>query len=124
MASLAGRGIRPAVVNDQVGRLTFTEDLAAGILHLLRSGAPFGTYNLTNEGQPQSWADVAAEVFELAGRERSDVTGVSTAEYFRDKAAAPRPLLSTLDLSKLRSTGFVPATAADRLKEYLSRSRQ
>ncbi len=39
MASLAGRGIKPSVVNDQTGRLTFTADLAAGIRHLLDTGA-------------------------------------------------------------------------------------
>ena len=35
MASLADRGISPAVVDDQIGRLTFAADLAAGIAHLL-----------------------------------------------------------------------------------------
>jgi dTDP-4-dehydrorhamnose reductase len=50
MASLAERGIKPSVVNDQVGRLSFTQDIAAGIRHLLQSGAAYGTYNLSNNG--------------------------------------------------------------------------
>jgi dTDP-4-dehydrorhamnose reductase len=61
MASLAARGIEPSVVNDQIGRLSFTADIAAGIRHLLESGAAYGTYNLTNDGEPQSWADIAAD---------------------------------------------------------------
>jgi dTDP-4-dehydrorhamnose reductase/dTDP-4-dehydrorhamnose 3,5-epimerase len=119
MASLAERGIKPSVVNDQVGRLSFTEDIAAGIRHLLQSGAVYGTYNLSNNGDPQSWADIAADVFELAGSSRDDVTGVSTAEYFEGKAAAPRPLNSALDLGKIRAAGFSPRHSRDALSEYL-----
>ncbi|MEV7133151.1 sugar nucleotide-binding protein, partial [Arthrobacter sp. NPDC093128] len=120
MASLAGRGIEPSVVNDQIGRLSFTADIAAGIQHLLASGAAYGTYNLSNDGEPQSWADIAADVYELSGQPRTAVTGVSTEEYFKGKDAAPRPLNSVLDLAKIQSTGFQPASVASRLKEYLS----
>ena len=120
MASLAGRGIEPSVVNDQIGRLSFTPDIAAGIRHLLTSGAAYGTYNLSNDGEPQSWADIAADVYELSGQPRTAVTGVSTEEYFKGKEAAPRPLNSVLDLAKIQSAGFHPASAATRLKEYLS----
>ncbi|MGY5766697.1 SDR family oxidoreductase, partial [Brachybacterium sp. DNPG3] len=35
MARLAEKGVDPSVVDDQVGRLTFADDLAAGIEHLL-----------------------------------------------------------------------------------------
>ena len=121
MASLAARGVKPSVVNDQTGRLTFAEDLAAGIRHLLDSKAPYGSYNLSNSGPAQSWADIAADVFELCGRPRSDVTGVSSAEYFEGKQAAPRPLDSTLDLAAIEAAGFHPPPAAERLKDYVSR---
>jgi dTDP-4-dehydrorhamnose 3,5-epimerase len=120
MASLAGRGIKPSVVNDQTGRLTFTADLAAGIRHLLDTGAPYGTYNLSNDGVPQTWADIAADVYELSGADRDAVTGVSTEDYFRDKAAAPRPANSVLDLAKIKATGFTPRSASEALKEYLA----
>jgi dTDP-4-dehydrorhamnose 3,5-epimerase len=120
MASLAGRGIQPNVVDDQVGRLSFASDIAAGILHLLKTGADYGTYNLTNDGEPQSWAQIAADVFELTGADRSDVSGVSTEEYFQGKAAAPRPLNSVLDLNKLKSTGFQPRNAREALESYLA----
>lgn len=124
MADLAHRGIQPAVVNDQIGRLTFTSDLAAGILHLLATNAPYGTYNLTNDGDAQSWADIAGDVFELAGKPRSDVTGVTTAQYFQGKPAAPRPPRSILDLTKIQATGFQPPRAAGRLSEYVLRVLQ
>ncbi|MFK4295028.1 dTDP-4-dehydrorhamnose reductase/dTDP-4-dehydrorhamnose 3,5-epimerase [Arthrobacter sp. GAS37] len=119
MASLADRGIKPSVVNDQIGRLSFTEDIAAGIRHLLESHAPYGAYNLSNDGEPQSWADIAGDVYELRGASGDDVTGVSTEEYFAGKAAAPRPPKSILDLSKIKGAGFVPASSGERLTAYL-----
>jgi len=121
MASLADRGISPSVVDDQIGRPTFTADLAAGIHHLIEVGAPFGTYNLTNDGDPVSWADLAAAVFEAGGRSADDIRRVSTADYFADKPqAAPRPLNSVLDLGKLTATGFRPRDWRDGLREYLA----
>ena len=121
MAGLADRGVSPTVVDDQIGRPTFASDLAAGIGHLLETGAPFGTYNVTNGGEPASWADVAAAVFEARGRSGHDVRGVSTAEYFADKPrAATRPLNSVLDLSKIEGSGFRPRNWRDALTEYLA----
>lgn len=121
MASLAERGIKPSVVNDQIGRLTFTHDLAAAIRHLIETKSPFGTYNLSNEGPASSWADIAAQVYELTGHNPSDVTGVATEEYFAGKEGiAPRPLWSMLDLSKIEATGFIPASWEVRLQEYLA----
>ena len=62
MAALAEKGIDPQVVDDQVGRLTFAEDLAAGLLHLVETAAPYGTYHLTGAGEPLSWAQIARRV--------------------------------------------------------------
>ncbi|QCU77559.1 NAD-dependent epimerase/dehydratase family protein [Citricoccus sp. SGAir0253] len=119
MRSLAERGVRPTVVDDQVGRLTFTEDLVDAIIHLRTTGAPYGTYNVTNGGQPGSWADIARRVFEHAGRPASDVAGTTTGVYFAGTAAAPRPLYSVLDLSKLEATGFTPRDQWKALDAYL-----
>ncbi|HRA07365.1 MAG TPA: NAD(P)-dependent oxidoreductase, partial [Propionicimonas sp.] len=121
MADLAARGVSPTVVADQYGRLTFTEDLAAGVIHLLTAGAAWGTYNLSNTGPIQSWAEIAQEVFELRGRSRSDITPISTDEYSAGKAVAPRPRNSALRLDKMVATGWTPAAAADRLAAYVAR---
>lgn len=118
MAALAEKGISPSVVDDQIGRLSFTDDIAAGIRHLLESRAPYGTYNLSGSGEDASWADVAAAVFAAAGRRPEDVGRVSTTEYFADKPSAPRPLHSTLDLEKIQAAGFTPRGWADRLRDY------
>jgi dTDP-4-dehydrorhamnose reductase len=121
MAGLADRGISPAVVDDQIGRPTFTTDLAAGIAHLLGTAAPFGTYNLTNGGEPASWADVAAAVFAARGRSADDVGRTSTEKYFADKPqAAVRPLNSVLDLAKITATGFRPRDWRTALDDYLA----
>ncbi|CEG88084.1 dTDP-4-dehydrorhamnose reductase / dTDP-4-dehydrorhamnose 3,5-epimerase [Propionibacterium freudenreichii] len=120
MADLAARGIAPKVVDDQIGRLTFTTDLAAGIIHLLSSEAPWGTYNLSNEGTPLSWAEVAKQVFALTGHDPDAVTPISTEEYFAGKSVAARPADSTLDLSKIEDAGFQPPSMDQRLQEYLA----
>lgn len=120
MAELARKGASPAVVDDQFGRLTFTEDLAAGMVHLVASGAPSGTYNLTNDGPVQSWCEIARDVFELCGRERGDVEPTTTEEFAAGKLVSPRPVHSELDLTKVSATGFTPASARDRLVGYLS----
>jgi dTDP-4-dehydrorhamnose 3,5-epimerase len=120
MISLSERDIKPSVVNDQVGRLTFTDTLAAGIKHLLDTQAQYGTYNLTNEGQPTSWADIAKEVYKLSGKPSSSVTPVTTEEYYAGKEViAPRPLKSTLDLSKIKATGFTPEDWREKLEQYM-----
>ncbi|MCO4263779.1 bifunctional dTDP-4-dehydrorhamnose 3,5-epimerase family protein/NAD(P)-dependent oxidoreductase [Pseudarthrobacter sp. MDT3-26] len=119
MASLAARGINPSVVDDQFGRLSFTTDIAAGIRHLLESGAAYGTYNLTNDGPEQSWADIAADVYELSGASRESVTGVSTDVYFEGKSASPRPRNSSLALDKIKASGFAPDMSRARLAAYL-----
>lgn len=134
MKSLAEKGVQPSVVNDQVGRLTFTQDLARGIKHLLDNQpgnhspnsnsqipiANYGTYNLSNDGDSVSWADIAKEVYELSGKSADDVTPVSTEQYYAGKEGiAPRPLQSTLDLDKIKATGFAPRDWQQALREYL-----
>ena len=119
MAGLADRGIEPAVVDDQYGRLTFTGELVRALQHLLAVSAPYGTYNVTNSGPTRTWADIAGAVFEARGRADTAVRRVSTEEYGVGKAMAPRPQHSVLALDKLTATGFVPVDADELLKQYL-----
>ncbi|OBI81901.1 bifunctional dTDP-4-dehydrorhamnose 3,5-epimerase family protein/NAD(P)-dependent oxidoreductase [Mycobacterium sp. E740] len=125
MISLAERGVNPAVVNDQRGRLTFTADLAGAIRHLLETRAPYGTYNVTGAGPAMSWAEVARRAFELAGHDPDRITEVSTAQYFAEAAepVAPRPLRSVLDLTKIQSAGFQPVDAVESLGRYIRREQ-
>jgi dTDP-4-dehydrorhamnose reductase/dTDP-4-dehydrorhamnose 3,5-epimerase len=120
--SLAERGVKPSVVNDQIGRLSFASDIAKAVKHLLDTAAPYGTYNVSNDGDSVSWADIAKRVYELSGKSADDVTPVSTAEYYAGKdGIAPRPLQSTLSLDKIKATGFVPRNMDEALIEYLAK---
>lgn len=122
MLGLAEKGISPTVVSDQIGRLTFATTLASGIDHLLKNKCEYGTYNLSNDGQPACWADVAREVFKSAGYDNLTVTDTSTEEYYSGKEnIAPRPLKSTLDLSKIKAVGFSPPDWREELKNYISK---
>ncbi|MDR1427154.1 MAG: bifunctional dTDP-4-dehydrorhamnose 3,5-epimerase family protein/NAD(P)-dependent oxidoreductase, partial [Bifidobacteriaceae bacterium] len=100
MADLARKGVAPRVVDDQRGRLTFADDLAGAIVHLLRNRQPYGIYNVTSRGTPRTWAQIAQTVFEAVGADPARVIPVSTAEYYAGAAGpvAPRPANSVLDL--------------------------
>lgn len=124
MLDIGNNGTNPSVVSDQIGRLTFTDELVRGINHLLVSKAPFGTYNLSNSGTPTSWADLARAVFEDAGLD-IQVIDTSTKKYFASKdGIAPRPLNSTLNLSKLEQAGFSSHGWRDDLALYVKRYMQ
>lgn len=125
MKELADKGVSPSVVNDQTGRLTFVSTLADAIKHLLDSGAEYGTYNCSNDGDTVSWADIAKLVFEKSGRNANDVTGVTTEEYYNGKEGiAPRPLKSTMSLDKLKASGFTPADWRGELEEYWNEMKE
>ena len=111
------------VVDDQLGRLTFTRDMAAAIFHVLGTNAPYGTYNCTGSGAVRSWADIARAVFETANGNGEKVVPVSTADYYASAAGpvAPRPVHSALDLSKLEAVGFHMPDWEEELGEYLTK---
>lgn len=122
MLRLAEKNISPTVVHDQIGRLTFTSELVRIINHLLSNQAPFGTYNATNDGPLESWADITRRIFKLAGHDDLTITNTTTAEYFAGKdGVAPRPLNSDMNLGKLHSTGFISNDWRDDLKHYFAK---
>ena len=130
MRALSDRAADPAdglgrvtVVDDQLGRLTFTRDMAAAILHLLEARAPWGTYDCTGSGAVRSWADIARAVFDAANGNGEAVVPVSTAEYYAgaEGPVAPRPHFSALDLSRLEATGFHMPDWQEELEEYLGK---
>ncbi|MFC7725588.1 sugar nucleotide-binding protein [Nocardioides sp. GCM10028917] len=125
MQSLAEKGVSPSVVDDQVGRLTFTDELVRATRHLLDSDAAFGTYHVSNGGPAMSWRQIAQAVFERSGRSADDVSGTSTEAYAKGVLAqgnpfSPRPLNSAMSLEKLRATGFEPEDAMSALDRYLA----
>lgn len=121
MADLASRGIAPYVVDDQYGRLTFVEDIAAAIVHLVGTRAPYGIYNVTCDGPTLSWYDVACMVYELNGHDATAVHPTSTERYGKGKQLAPRPKYSALRLNKIKETGLKLPTVANGLLRYLGR---
>lgn len=121
MLELVQKGVNPNVVNDQIGRLTFTSELVRTIDYLLAKNAPYGTYNITNEGALSSWAEIAREIFKIAELPNV-VTDITTAEYYKNKpGVAKRPLNSAMDLAKIKATGFEPHDWRDDLREYIKK---
>lgn len=127
MEKLAIDGVNPAVVNDQIGRLTFTKDITRGIKHLLDTKSPYGTYNLSNDGTAASWQTVAKAVFDLTGNDPERVSAQTTETFIAHKLASrspvsPRPLQSTLSLDKIKATGFTPRDWGTALSDYIKQS--
>ena len=118
------------VVDDQLGRLTFTDDMAKAIFHLLGyhegdlepgATAAYGTFDCTGSGRVASWAEIAREVFDLANGNGDAVHPVSTAEYYASAQGpiASRPEHSALDLFKLEAAGFHMPDWEQGLAEYV-----
>ena len=74
------------VADDNLGRLTFTRDMAAVIFHVLDAKAPYGTYGCTGSGAVRSWSDIARAVFEAANGNGGKVVPVSTADCYASAA--------------------------------------
>lgn len=120
MLDLGKKGVSPTVVADQIGRLTFTSELVRAINHLLTKQPGYGTYNVSNDGLSASWADITRSIFKLAGCNDLNVTDSTTSDYYAGKEGiAPRPLQSTLDLSKLQGTDFQSRDWEDDLAGYI-----
>lgn len=92
------------VVSDQIGRPTYTADLARLLADMAETGR-YGVYHATNEGGYISWYDLCCECYRQAGL-NTKVIPVTTAEYGLSRAA--RPFNSRLDTGKLREAGFEP----------------
>lgn len=130
MLNLGQKGVSPTVVADQIGRPTFTAQLVDAIDHLLSTNyqqpttgasAPYGTYNVSNDGDPISWAGFTRAIFTEAGFKLT-VTDIATKDYYQDKPqSAPRPLNSVFDLSKIKATGLQLRDWRDDLREYIKK---
>lgn len=121
MLDIGRKGVDPTVVSDQIGRPTFAAELVRAIDHLLSNKAEYGTYNVSNGGEPVNWAELTREIYKMAGLPRK-VSDTSTAEYFTNKeSVARRPLNSSFDLAKIKATGFKPKDWREDLREYINK---
>ncbi|HBG81394.1 TPA: dTDP-4-dehydrorhamnose reductase [candidate division CPR2 bacterium] len=109
------------VVNDQIGKPAWADDLAKAMIGVIEKNLPQGVYHFTNDGDEISWADFARKIFELAGK-GTTVPNITTEEYIAmnsNKKIAPRPHYSVLDLSKLKNAGVSVPNWEESLKSYL-----
>ena len=113
----AHAGLATKVVTDQTGRPTYSHDVAPAVWKLIDGGVS-GVMHIANDGEA-TWFDVAARVFERAGR-RDLLTPCSTADF---PTPARRPRYSVLDTTRLDEQlgGPLPpwADAVDRFLECL-----
>ena len=106
-----------SLVNDQIGRPTFTFDLARAIVTLLDSNA-YGVYHVTNSGQC-SWYDFAEEIFRVAGRTDLTLRPVLSEQF---RSAAKRPHFSVLANTRFAEIGMRELPPwRESLREYFRR---
>ena len=102
------------VVNDQIGSPTSASELAKAIAYL-EPTENYGLFHGTCEGVC-SWADFAAEVLRLAGK-NTVIKGISTEEY---SSPTKRPAYSVLENYMLKlTTDFMFADWHDAIEEYM-----
>lgn len=116
MLNLAQKQTELKVVHDQIGKPTYSIDLAAGIKSIvndyLADKLKPGIYHLTNENHC-SWAELAQKIFAIK-QLPVKVIPVTTAEFPRP---APRPAYSILNNHKLP----LLRSWESALKEYLQK---
>ncbi len=104
MARLAAERETLTVVDDQRGQPTWTADLAAGIIDLVRADAPFGIWHGTSAGET-TWHGLARAVFLALGLDPERVQPISSHQY---PLPAPRPAYSVLGHDRWESAGLPP----------------
>lgn len=109
------------VVSDQIGRPTYTYDLARLLMDMAET-EEYGYYHANNEGEYLSWSEFAKAIFKEYGSE-TKVIPVTTEEYGLSKAV--RPFNSRLDTSKLKEKGFTPLPNwEDALRRYIKELKE
>lgn len=114
MQRLAENHPKLTVVNDQLGRPTWTRTLAEFMLHLIAVEATYGIYHLSNN-ETATWFDFAKEILKDTAVE---VEPVTSAEF---PQKAYRPKHSVMNLEKAKSTGFEILSWREALNKFLYR---
>ena len=112
MLNLAKTHDTLTVVNDQVGRPTWTNTLAQFMLYVVKNQAAFGTYQLSNDDSC-TWYEFAREILKNTD---TKVLPVTSAQY---PQKAKRPAHSIMSLDKAEATGFVVPTWEEALGKFL-----
>ena len=100
------------VVNDQVGRPTWTKSLAEFMTYLVQNNCEYGTYHFSND-DTCTWYEFAQEILQDDNVTISPVTS----DQFITKAA--RPEYSIMDLEKAKSTGYEIISWKTALQHFL-----
>ena len=117
MARLAAERDTVSVVDDQRGQPTWTVDLAAAIVRLATSQAPFGTYHGTSSGET-TWFGFAQAIFSELGLDPARLLATTSEAFVRP---APRPAYSVLGHDAWHRAGVAPIRAwSDALSESIT----
>lgn len=90
------------VVDDQIGRPTYTPDLAHLLAEMILSDR-YGYYHASNEGEYISWYEFTKEIYRYSKLD-TKIIPISTSDYGSTKAK--RPKNSRLNNSKISENGF------------------
>lgn len=113
MRRLAKTHPQLTVVDDQVGRPTWTRTLAEFMLYAIQHQVAYGTYQLSNDGSC-SWYEFARAIL---ADQHVTVKPVTSAEY---PQKAYRPRHSIMSLDKVKVTGFKVISWQEALQKFLT----
>ncbi len=116
-AARDGKALR--VVDDQLGRPSFADDLARAIVYVLEHGIT-GVLNIAGDEDPCTWADLAELALRGVGLDAA-VERVDTETYGRTagRVVAARPANSVLSLAKAHRVGVPLGNWRTSLESYL-----
>jgi dTDP-4-dehydrorhamnose reductase len=126
MIRMGSEGKPLRVVNDQICTPTNVDDVAVGIVNLLRTEA-YGLYHLTASGET-TWYNLAVEALKIRGI-AADIQPTTTAAYAaglpKDRPFAYRPEYSVLSNERYTSLGLEPLPSwQDGLGRYLKAAKK
>lgn len=100
------------VVNDQIGRPTWTRTLAEFMLYAVQHHVPYGIYQLSNDDSC-TWYEFATKILETKDVQ---VEPVDSSSY---PTKAYRPRHSVMSLQKAKNTGFNIIDWQEALNEFM-----